>query len=86
MPETPPLEGQDARDWSPSEAFRRAAEIADKGDPSDGLAIMLWRNDGYYRTSLTCSGLSSSEIVALLDVIKSRVLLDLNGITPPDDE
>lgn len=71
----------DSRDWSPAEAFRAAALKADETDPSAGLAIMLYREGDRYDTAWTNSGLSLSEALSLLEVVKARML---RAMLPPE--
>lgn len=68
-------------DWTPGEACRQGAKECDEHDVDGVLILQLKRG----RTATSCdtrilnSGVSVSEAVALLEVIKFGYLRELNG-------
>lgn len=66
----------DSLDWSPGEALRAAAEKADQEDADASIAIVLNRSNGAYITGFTCAGLKTSEMIALLEIMKLRLMTD----------
>lgn len=69
----------DSMDWTPGEACREAADMADKHDADAAFCILLIRgpNGNRYDTMFRNSGLNTSEIISLLEVIKSDMLLTI---------
>lgn len=67
----------DARHWSPEEMLKDALDRCEREKPTKALVIFLNdRNDGY-ATGFQQSGMRNSEIVALCEAIKQRMLKDL---------
>lgn len=72
---------QDAMDWTPGEACRHSAEICDSQDIDCAIVILLDRgkDGGYYNTMIRQSGLSRSEMIALLDSAKYDIHKAMKG-------
>lgn len=70
----------DSSDWTPGEMFRSNAERADAGDASAGIAVTLWTSDdGRYDVRISSSGMRRSEMIALLDIAKARIVAEFLG-------
>jgi len=74
----------DAMDWTPGEACREAGEYCDEEDIDAVFICLLKRGDGaHYDTGFRNAGLSMSEAVALLEIMKQKMIcfeiLELNN-------
>jgi len=48
-------------------------------DPPDKLIVLkLWESDGDYRTAFAQSGMKCSEMIALLEIMKRRIITMMN--------
>lgn len=75
----------DCFDWTPAAALEKALEVAKGDNPPDAvISIMLWNEGGKYNRRTLISGLTCSDIVALLEIEKVTYI---NGINEnPDNE
>lgn len=71
----------DSQDWTPGECCRSTAKECDKEDTDACLVLMLSKGkDGkQYNTGFRNAGLSTSEAIALLEVVKSDLLRHMRG-------
>ena len=65
---------RDSLDVTPENALRDALARAAKEEPDKAFVILLWDEGGKYETGFHNAGLKTSEAVALLEVMKSRLL------------
>ena len=72
-------DGQDSMDWTPEMALDAGLEQTKKEQPSAAMVILLWNEGGSYDTSYYNSGMKTSEMLALLEVAKSRILRLMDG-------
>lgn len=75
----------DARDTTPKMILQHALEVVEKQQPDKVLVIMLW--DGFpsqdkYDTGFYNSGLSATEMVALLEIQK-QIIIQREILKPP---
>lgn len=70
----------DARHWSPKQSLEQGLKDLEDRDfnPNKSITIFLDTKDGDYKVSFVQSGLSMSELLALLKVMES-VALDKMG-------
>lgn len=69
-------------DWTPQCALRHSLEYCDQKQP-DAIIIIALHNEGdRYDTSFSQSGMKMSEVIALLEIQKQR-LLQSSGLSEP---
>jgi hypothetical protein len=71
----------DSMDWTPEAALQKALKAVQGGELTDCdecVIVFRFGGPGDYHTKLFCAGMRNSEIVALLEVMKSRLLAILN--------
>ena len=68
-------------DWTPGECYRESARLCDAEDIGACVAIMLDRggNGDQFNTRVRVSGMTASEVVALLEIIKQTFIKSIIG-------
>lgn len=66
----------DSLDITPENGLRQALERVKKEQPTKAFVILLWDDNYDYHTAFHNAGMKTSEAIALLEVMKRR-LLDL---------
>lgn len=87
MPEDPE-ENKDSLDYTPRMGLEQALKALEPGghlnfpeeggEPTKMFAIFLWDEpDGNYHTSFANTGMKTSEVIALLEVMKARMMMTI---------
>jgi hypothetical protein len=76
----------DSLDWTPGQACRDAGKECDKDDADAAFCIILNRGpkQDRYGVSYRNSGLSASEVIALLDIMRHKIMVE--DIFPPPEQ
>jgi hypothetical protein len=69
----------DALDWTPQMALEHALKFVQSREVDAVIVICLSKgeNDSEYNTNFSQSGLCMSEVIALLEIQKARMIVDL---------
>lgn len=71
---------EDARGWTPEEMLKDTVREWEEGKlpmrPNKGIVILLEKREGY-DTMWRQAGMSDSEIVALLEIVKQEIIRDM---------
>lgn len=67
----------DSMDITPEMSLREALGRARTEQPNASLTIFLWNEGAEYNTAFYNAGMSTSQMVSLLEVIKHRVISSL---------
>ena len=69
-----PYDGQNSMDWTCEQALKEAHDVVAKNEPDGLLIIALWNQGRNYDTAFRNVGLSLSQTIALLEIMKSKML------------
>jgi hypothetical protein len=67
-------EGPDSLDITPERALTEALADCRKDPPDKAIIIKLWDEGGNYTTSFINAGMSASQVITLLEVMKARMV------------
>lgn len=85
----------DSMDATPEIALREGlADIEryrseERGEPSKCLVLFLWDDDGRYDTRFINAGMKTSEMIALMEIVKQRthkIMEDVAAAAEEDDD
>lgn len=76
----------DNMDWTPGQALREAADLADKIDADAAVVILHVNRDGAYATEMRVAGLSISAAIALLEIQKAKLVSLMHQPRKPSED